>query len=187
MAVRAVTGADVDLPGGMSGERVTAQLGPGPARKVLSELLGWSNFDYIIQGSDTDPLAIQSVTLLVRTKGAAGAAGTAMDAMNRHSTARQVPDAPSAPPDIPEAQASPEQPAATPAPVAASDNPDPIGLSPADAMQKPVVAGGASASSNAGKSPAEMIQDLQQMYQQRRVLQEQQNQAANPGQKPPGN
>ena len=48
-AVRAATGADIDIPLKASSERVTAQLGPGPARKVLTDLLGWSSFDYIIE------------------------------------------------------------------------------------------------------------------------------------------
>jgi hypothetical protein len=185
MAVRAVTGADVDLPGGVSGERVTAQLGPGPARRVLSDLLGWSNYDYIIQGSDTDPLAIHSVILMVRIKGTNLTPGAAIDVANRHSAAspaRQVPEAASTPADAPEAQAIPEEPASAPAsvPVASSDGGG-IGPSP-EVVSRPMVSGGgAGAGSNAGKSPAEMVQELQQLYQQRRVLQEQQNS----GQKPP--
>jgi hypothetical protein len=188
MAVRAATGADVDLPGGVSGERVTAQLGPGPARKVLSDLLGWSSYDYIIQGSDTDPLAIQSVILMVRTKSASGTTtGTAIDVPNRHSpglVGRQVPDLPSTTTDIPEAQVTPEQSAPAPAPAA---TPDEI-VRPSETMSKAPVASGASMGSNSGKSTEEMIQDMQQMYQQRRMLQQQQNQGANSGQKsPPGN
>ena len=72
-ALRACTGADIDLPSAAGSERVTAQLGPGPARKVLSDLLTWSSFDYVIQASDSDPLSIQSVTLMIRTKSASTA------------------------------------------------------------------------------------------------------------------
>jgi hypothetical protein len=183
-AVHACTGADIDLPNNTSSEKVTAQLGPGPARKVLSDLLGWSNFDYIIQGSDTDALAIHSVTLMVRVKSATGATAAApAEAPTRRTSAapvRQVPEAvepqPATLPDVPQAQSAPPD-----QPVAAA--PDGLAMPevPNKATGSDSAAGG---SSNAGKSAADMIQELQQMYQQRRALQVQQN--ANPGQKVPG-
>lgn len=185
-AVHACTGADIDIPNNASSEKVTAQLGPGPARRVLSDLLGWSNFDYIIQGSDTDALAIHSVTLMVRVKSATGTSAPApAEAANHHPSTgpvRQTPDVIETPPapsaEPPQAQSVPDQPTAS-----ASDG---LGLSP-DAQNKLTGAGAdTSGSSNAGKSAAEMIQELQQMYQQRRSLMMNGAQSPSPGQKAPG-
>src|SRR5581483_6042116 len=39
-AVRAKTGADIDVPSSAAGQRLAAHLGPGSARDVLSALLG---------------------------------------------------------------------------------------------------------------------------------------------------
>ena len=190
-ALHACTGADIDIPNNASSERVTAQLGPGPARKVLSDLLGWSNFDYIIQGSDTDALSIHSVTLMVRVKNATGTSAPAPgEATSRHPMSglvHQAPDFTEAPPAAlpeppPAAQTtSPDQPMAS--------APEGLALAP-DPQNKLTGAGGAGAaangaSANAGKSPDEMIQELQQMYQQRRS-QMIGAQSPNPGQKPPG-
>jgi hypothetical protein len=188
-AVRSATGADIDIPMNASSERVTAQLGPGPARKILSDLLAWSSFDYIIQGSDDDPLAIQSITLMVRTKSAgpgSNGAVTASTVPRAGLPTRPEPDGSAAPIAAPTAAAEvaaavdprPDQPAAP-----AADNSDaPSNLQPKvqSPVSQPWGSGGASAS---GKSPSDMIQELQQMYQQRRMLQEQQNQGA--GQRSP--
>jgi hypothetical protein len=171
-AVHACTGADIDLPNNASTERVTAQLGPGPARKVLSDLLGWSNFDYIIQGSATDALAIHSVTLMVRIKG--GTSTPVAEPLRKGSTipARQAPEevTPPVTPDIPEAQTVPDQqPASAPDSMAPSVDPR--------ARPVPVAPTGVS---NAGKSTSEMIQELQQMYEQRRSMQAPQGQTSGP-------
>jgi hypothetical protein len=182
-AVRAATGADIDVPLNASSERVTAQLGPGPARKVLADLLGWSSFDYIIQGSDDDPLAVQSITLMIRIKSGTPAtsavAASANPRSNYQNPSRPEPENTSAPASDPPAavEPHPDQPVAAAAP----DNPDP----PASVQPKvqPVATQPWGSGSAAGKSPSDMIQELQQMYQQRRQLQEQQNQAS--GQRTP--
>ena len=74
--VRRLTGASLDVPPNAAHERVAAQLGPGLARDVLSTLLAGTNFDYVIQASETDPAAIRSVFLTARgntdTTGARG-------------------------------------------------------------------------------------------------------------------
>ncbi len=46
-AVRAQTGADIELPPGASSQRIWARLGPGPARSVLATLLDSTNLDYV--------------------------------------------------------------------------------------------------------------------------------------------
>ena len=71
-AIRTVMGADIDIPPKALRERMAAKLGPGPAREVLSSLLSWTDYNYLIQASDTDPNGIQSVALTARSKAAAG-------------------------------------------------------------------------------------------------------------------
>jgi hypothetical protein len=177
MAVRAATGADIDLPGGVSGERVTASLGPGPARKVLSDLLGWSSFDYIIQGSDANPQTIQSVTLLVRTKSAGPTT-----ALNSSGPSRQAPNMPMRTAAEPPAPAPVDAPEADTAPAAQATNGADMISAPQVEVQPKPISPGASMDSATGKSTSEMIQELQQMYEQRRQIQQQQN--ANPGANP---
>jgi hypothetical protein len=67
-AVKAQMGADIDIPPAASGERIVARLGPGAPREVLASLLSWTDFDYIISGSDTDEQRVHSVILTARGK-----------------------------------------------------------------------------------------------------------------------
>lgn len=102
-AVRGRTHASIDIPPGASAERVAAQLGPGPAREVLTSLLSGSNFNYIILASDADEDAIQSVLLTPRGKvddAATGAVVAAATGVRRPPgypdlSHRVVPDTPS--------------------------------------------------------------------------------------------
>jgi hypothetical protein len=66
--VREHTGAEFDIPPNAN-ERVVADLGPGPARSVLAELLNGTHFNYVMVGSTSDPKAIQSIVLTPRTSG----------------------------------------------------------------------------------------------------------------------
>jgi hypothetical protein len=66
LGVRSSTGASIDMPASTSKERVAVHLGPAPIREVLSSLLYGTDFDYIIQGSDTDENGLRSVTLTAR-------------------------------------------------------------------------------------------------------------------------
>jgi len=183
-ALRACTGADIDIPSGVSAERVTAQLGPGPARKVLADLLVWSSFDYVIQGSETDPLSIQSVTLMVRVKSAPitapppGVRAGPINPLASRPVPTTAPDFAPASTDVPEADnhtdaPPPSSPTDMPTAPAASSTP------PAQSRPSDMTPG-----SGAGRSPADMIQELQQMYQQRRLLQQQQNAGASPAPAP---
>lgn len=78
VAVRSRTHAVIEIPPGAATERVAAQLGPAPAREVLTSLLSGSNFNYVIQASDTDEDAIQSVLLTPRGQADSGSTGTAV-------------------------------------------------------------------------------------------------------------
>jgi len=67
--VAALTGVTIDIPPGAVSDRMQiVELGPGPARQILASLLSESNFDYLIQSSDNDQEKIQSVLLMPRGK-----------------------------------------------------------------------------------------------------------------------
>jgi hypothetical protein len=65
-AVRAQTGATIDLPGTAS-ERVVGHFGPAPARDVLTSLLNGSHFNFLLLGSSTDPDALDRVILMAKS------------------------------------------------------------------------------------------------------------------------
>jgi len=68
-AVRARTGATIDIPTTAAAERVVLRLGPAPVREVLTSLLYGTDYDYIIQASDTNPDTIRSVIITPHGKG----------------------------------------------------------------------------------------------------------------------
>jgi hypothetical protein len=65
-AVRAQTGATIELPGTAS-ERVVGHFGPAPARDVLTSLLNGSHFNYLLLGSANDPSALDRVILMAKS------------------------------------------------------------------------------------------------------------------------
>jgi len=67
--LHALMAVEVDFGGSAGGERMWARLGPGPPRKVVSELLSYTELNYVIQASSTDADGIQSVSLDERAKG----------------------------------------------------------------------------------------------------------------------
>jgi MarR family transcriptional regulator, 2-MHQ and catechol-resistance regulon repressor len=80
-AVRAQTGASIEMPSTASLERVFVHLGPGPPRDILSSLVYGAPFDYVIETAD-DPDTLRKVVLTAQGLGdgdvvTAGAADTA--------------------------------------------------------------------------------------------------------------
>ena len=67
--------AEIDLPASASSERIWVRLGPGPARKVVSELLSGTDLNFVIQGSMTDADGIQSVMLTPHSEAGPGNPG----------------------------------------------------------------------------------------------------------------
>lgn len=67
-AVRARTGAAIDIPPSAAAQRIATNLGPAPARQVLTSLLSSSDFDYIIQASEKNKDWLGSVVLTPRGK-----------------------------------------------------------------------------------------------------------------------
>ncbi len=168
-AVRAQTGARVDVPAGAGSERVVAQLGPGNPRDILSRLLEGSKFDYILLGSDTDPTAVTQVIVTPR----AGVSG----ALNASSQ--------------PGAQALPAQPTvvASPAPDTSTDEDTEPDESTVPQVQQPapqIQPGGPPNQANPQvKTPEQLLQELQRMQQQQQQQQPQQQQQQPPQEEPP--
>jgi hypothetical protein len=68
-AVRGCTGAKIDVPGDASRVRTFEELGPGPVREVLDDLLSGTPYNYVIQSSEANPLKVETVLLSMRTEG----------------------------------------------------------------------------------------------------------------------
>jgi hypothetical protein len=75
-AVRAQTGATIDLPG-TAPERVVGHFGPGLPRDVLASLLNGSHFNFLLLGSPTDPAALDRVILMAKSGSSADSAPAA--------------------------------------------------------------------------------------------------------------
>ena len=182
-ALRASLGADIDLPANVTDQHIWVRLGPGPARQILRDLLDSTEFNYVIQASESDPDGIRSVLLTPKSTGAetAPAAKPGIRWMPGHGpdTANMI-DSPT-PATEPVASTDPSQ---APAPVASADpSQAPPAASPADGSSssarvqntppsfEPISPRPAPAT-----DPNEQIQQLQTLYQQRRQMQMQQNQ-----------
>jgi hypothetical protein len=173
-ALRSTIGADIDLPPSVARQRIWVRLGPGPARKVLRDLLDNTELDYVFQASESDPEGIKSVLLTLRSKTVEqGVPGSRVARAANH---RDLP-ATSSPAEVPEQDSS------APAESAAASDTAPAVSPSADAQtsaSKVQSAQGVSEQNlsrpSASTSSEQMIQQLQSMYQQRRQLQIQQNQ-----------
>jgi len=64
------TGAEIPIPADAGQDQVIANLGPAPARDVLTALLNGSRFNFILVGSDRDATQLKSVILSTRGEGA---------------------------------------------------------------------------------------------------------------------
>ena len=62
-AIRACTGAQIDVPEDAKAERLFAELGPGPLRTVLADFLSSTEFNYVIKAAPSDPQKVQMVLL----------------------------------------------------------------------------------------------------------------------------
>lgn len=80
-AVHNCIGVQFDIPDGAMESRVFDQLGPGPARQVLTALLGATDFNFVIGSSDANPEKINSVLLMARV----GDAPSATEIASEHN------------------------------------------------------------------------------------------------------
>ncbi|MEY2413086.1 MAG: hypothetical protein QOD84_1692 [Acidobacteriaceae bacterium] len=72
--VQQKTGADIPIPSGAEQERVTADLGPSPARDALSSLLNGTHFNFVMVGAEGDPGKLRSVILTPKFSDSSSAA-----------------------------------------------------------------------------------------------------------------
>jgi hypothetical protein len=174
-ALRASLGADIDLPANITDQHIWVRLGPGPASRVLRDLLDGTEFNYVIQASESDPAGIRSVLLTPKSTGAetGPAAKPGIRWMPGHGPdAQQIPtDSQNpAPEPVASADASSATPATPPAsPADGSSTSAHVQNTPASF--EPIVPRPAPAT-----DPNGQIQQLQTLYEQRRQLQMQQNQ-----------
>jgi hypothetical protein len=172
-ALQEVMGAQIDLPARASDERIWARLGPGPARKVLSDLLSNTELNYVIQGSSTDVNGIQSVMLTARSEGSPGQVGVSNDPAGSMEDRRQS-RLNSGGAQAPEQEATASQePAVEPAATPASPGAATAESQPATAEAQPPTGGTfAHPSPPASLTTDQMVQQLTNMYQQRKQIQQ---------------
>ena len=175
-AVRASTGARVEMPADTVNDRAAAQLGPGNPRDVLASLLQGSRFDYFVIGSPTDPDALSEIILTPHAGSGGGASGN--EGANRPAQGGSPQTVmPRITAGQPEINGDEEETAAEPQPAFQPPPPQPVpqpgvafptqpgqpnpGFSPGDEtgqQQKP----------NQVKTPEQLLQELQRMQQQQR-------------------
>ena len=187
-SLRACMGADIDLPASASGERIWARFGPGPARKVLAMLLSGTKLDYIIQASDTDPDGIRNVWLTPRTEGSALTTARVAappvrslpprlsDSERRVVRNRPPEETESSEPTVstdapPAVQPAPTEaaPANTQPPPAATTDTVPASDTPGSEPNKPAATPTPATTPSANPTD-QMIQTLQNMYEQRKQM-----------------
>lgn len=185
--VAALTGVAIDVPAAANSERMPIiQLGPGPARQILASLLNDSNFDYLIQASDTDPEKIQNVLVLPREKKGSGGTDAAAARPSRAPYARflaspaKAEEAPT--PDSP-VLAQTDNPATeenSSAPPPAATQPDVSPRVPALQPEQSNLPRPGALSPPQTLSPQTINQQLLQMYQQRMQMIQQDHPATPP-------
>lgn len=142
-AVRAQTGADIDVPPNAS-ERVVSHFGPGPARQVLSELLDGSHFNYVMTGSPSDANVLQRVILTPKAAGSEQVAAQSQPPVPINSPPPQAASAAQAMADDDDADTSTDDLASPP-----SNSSQPV-----PAAGQPVI-----------KTPEQLLQELQRQQQ----------------------
>lgn len=193
-SVQARTGAQVEMPGGTSSERVVASL-TGTPRDVLATLLDGSHFNYVILGVPGNSDGVQRIILTSRqnvgVQNANAGGGHPPQVTQPQAQAQPQPE-PEEDPAADEAQQNdqPEQPE-----VGGDDaqNAQPPGA-PGQFQRFPTPVPGQvqgeaqgqtpeNAAPNGVKTPEQLLQELQRMQQQQQQYQQQLN-PANQGQQP---
>lgn len=167
-SVQAQTGASVEMPPGAGNERVVATLGPGQPKDVLASLLNGSKFNYVILGEASNPGAVQKV-ILMASAGGTPTTSIATIAQNPPLTPQQ----PQAiePPEEDYQQANEQE---------IETQNQPGQPTPSEGELNPGVI------NPAGRTPEQMLQELQRMQQQQQQMQQQLNPANQQQVAPPG-
>ena len=181
-ALRAALGTDIDLPTNVADQRIWVHLGPGSPRGVLRELLDGTEFNYVIQASESDPAGIRSILLTQRGKPTTpGERPEIADPPANRRNPRGSPDAASAadsenaPPDS-VASTEPSQVAPPASQANQASQAGQANQASASASLQNTPSNSDPGSPKPGAPMDQMVQQLQSMYQQRRQLQAQQNQ-----------
>jgi hypothetical protein len=171
-SVQLQTGASVEMPSGVSSERVVGQLGPGQPRDVLNSLLNGSKFNYILLGVNGNPGAVQKVILTT-----AKPASTTNTAQNN---APPLPEEPQEEESVNEPEPQPQAPL-TPQfrhrPNMPGRMPEAFNPQSPQPQPAPVPDNSGDAGPTSIKTPDQLLQELQQMQQQQQQMQEQLNPA----------
>lgn len=116
-AVAARTGATLDAPPGLTGQRVAVRLGPARPLDVVADLL--AGLDYIVVGASNDPEAIRNIIVSPTSSSPPEPAGTHAAAQYQAPPPEETEEAPAPEPSPPVTGAqTPATPAAqTPPPV----------------------------------------------------------------------
>ena len=180
-AVQAQTGASVEMPSSAANERVMMQVGPGRPRDILNTLLNGSKFNYIILGMIDNPGGVQKVILTTR-QNAPATVNTAQNNAPGQAQPQYQPPPPEEPQDeeMPEADNSPQPPPNVQRP--GRFQPGQVPMPAPDTNSSP--APDNDNQPNAGKTPEQLLQELQNMQQQQQRYQQQLN-PANTGEQPP--
>jgi hypothetical protein len=116
------TGATVEAPANLIGQRVAARIGPAPPREVMAELL--SGLDYIVVGASNDPGAIRNIILSPNS-------GLIVGTASMPAAQAQAPTAPA------EQSAAPAEPGPAPQPAAQESEPPGEGGQAAPPLKTP--------------------------------------------------
>jgi hypothetical protein len=173
LLVQSQTGASIEMPAGVSSERVVGQFGPGPPLDVLNSLLNGSKFNYIILGVTGNRGAVQKVILT--TSEPASRVNTAQN------NAVQPPEEPQEEENDgePESQPRPQ----TPLPSQIRNRPNvpgrmPQAVDPQPPQPQPTPDSKTdNTQPNGAKTPEQLLQELQQTQEQQQQMQEQLNPA----------
>jgi hypothetical protein len=200
-AVHACIGVQVDIPEGAGGSRVFGELGPGPARQVMESLLNGTDFNFVIGSSEKNPQKIESVLLILRPTETASAHDATSDRtltparrawlQNRQNRAASLasdeehPAADETPStqEAEDATAPVDNPGTNTTQVPANDAQPPASDAPSSSGDKtaapaptPDSPSGPSPSADPTRSTEDRITDMQQLFQQRRQMSQNQGQ-----------
>ncbi len=183
--VQAQTGASVEMPSSAANERVTMQVGPGRPRDVLNTLLNGSKFNYIILGMVDNPGGVQKVILTTRQT-TPTTVNTAQNNFPGQAQPQYQPP-PEEPQDEemqvtdPEADNAGQSPQSVQMP--GRFRPGQVPMPQPD--QNPAPVPDNNNQMNGGKTPEQLLQELQNMQQQQLRYQQQLNPANVEGEPPP--
>ena len=188
--VKGCTGAKIEIPEGASRVRSFEELGPGPVREVLDQLLSGTQYNYVIQSSEANPLKVETVLMSMRAsdtdKPGSISTDIPMTPGRRAWQKMQKFDKPD--PSTLNSDGTPEEAdAATPADQAGAQPADAPSDAPAAqatiaaAPPAPIVPPVVEANSNADPSKAiqDRISSMQQLFNQRQQMIQKQNQPPN--------